>query len=87
MAGVAEAFEDGEGIGLSAGGFEAWIGGGGHPPGDDNTAAASGLALIIATARAFQEGQTGGTFAGLAMGLNAIVTAVLVPVLVPLLVR
>lgn len=41
----------------------------------------------IATARAFQEGQTAGTFAGLAMGLNAIVTAVLVPLLVPWLMR
>jgi predicted murein hydrolase (TIGR00659 family) len=34
----------------------------------------------IATARAFQESDTAGTFAGLAMGLNAVTTAVIVPI-------
>ena len=41
----------------------------------------------IATARAFQENETVGTFAGLAMGLNAIATAALVPIVVRLLVH
>jgi predicted murein hydrolase (TIGR00659 family) len=41
----------------------------------------------IATARAFQESETEGTFAGLAMGLNAIATAVLTPLIVRLLVH
>lgn len=39
----------------------------------------------IATARAFQESDTAGTFAGLAMGLNAIATAILVPTLLRLM--
>lgn len=39
----------------------------------------------IATARAFQESDTAGTFAGLAMGLNAIATAVLVPIMLRLI--
>jgi predicted murein hydrolase (TIGR00659 family) len=38
----------------------------------------------IATARAFQESSTAGTFAGLAMGLNAVATAVLVPIVLRL---
>jgi predicted murein hydrolase (TIGR00659 family) len=38
----------------------------------------------IATARAFQESATVGTFAGLAMGLNAVATAVLVPIVLSL---
>jgi putative effector of murein hydrolase len=38
----------------------------------------------IATARAFQESDTAGTFAGLAMGLNAVATAVLVPLILRL---
>jgi putative effector of murein hydrolase len=38
----------------------------------------------IATARAFQESETAGTFAGLAMGLNAVATAVLVPLILRL---
>lgn len=38
----------------------------------------------IATARAFQESDTAGTFAGLAMGLNAISTAILVPIVLRL---
>lgn len=38
----------------------------------------------IATARAFQESETAGTFAGLAMGLNAIATAILVPIVLRL---
>jgi putative effector of murein hydrolase len=41
----------------------------------------------IATARAFQENEVAGTFAGLAMALNGIVTAVLVPLIVELLDR
>jgi predicted murein hydrolase (TIGR00659 family) len=41
----------------------------------------------IATARAFQENETAGAFAGLAMGLNAIATAALVPPIVHFLVR
>ncbi|HET7883508.1 MAG TPA: LrgB family protein [Acetobacteraceae bacterium] len=40
----------------------------------------------IATARAFQESETAGTFAGLAMALNAVVTAILVPLVVRLFV-
>ena len=39
----------------------------------------------IATARAFQESDTAGTFAGLAMGLNAVATAILVPLVLHLL--
>jgi putative effector of murein hydrolase len=39
----------------------------------------------IATARAFQESDTTGTFAGLAMGLNAVATAVLVPIVLRLI--
>jgi putative effector of murein hydrolase len=41
----------------------------------------------IATARAFQESDTAGTFAGLAMGLNAVATAVLVPLILRLVFR
>jgi len=41
----------------------------------------------IATARAFQESDTAGTFAGLAMGLNAVATAVLVPIVLHLMFR
>jgi predicted murein hydrolase (TIGR00659 family) len=41
----------------------------------------------IATARAFQENELAGTFAGLAMALNGIATAVLVPLIVKLLDR
>ncbi len=41
----------------------------------------------IATARAFQENETTGTFAGLAMGLNAVATAILAPLVVRLLVH
>lgn len=41
----------------------------------------------IATARAFQESDTAGTFAGLAMGLNAIATAILVPIVLRLVFR
>jgi len=41
----------------------------------------------IATARAFQESDTAGTFAGLAMGLNAIATAILVPIVLQLVFR
>ena len=41
----------------------------------------------IATARAFQENEVAGTFAGLAMELNGIATAVLVPLIVKLLDR
>jgi len=41
----------------------------------------------ISTARAFQESETAGTFAGLAMGLNAIATAVLAPLVVRYLLR
>jgi predicted murein hydrolase (TIGR00659 family) len=39
----------------------------------------------IGTARAFSVSPIAGTFAGIAMGLNALVTALLVPLLVPLL--
>jgi predicted murein hydrolase (TIGR00659 family) len=39
----------------------------------------------IATARAFQESETSGAFAGLAMALNAIATVLLAPLLVRLL--
>ena len=39
----------------------------------------------IATARAFQENEIAGTFAGLAMALNGIATAVLVPLIIKLL--
>ena len=41
----------------------------------------------IATARAFQESDTAGTFAGIAMGLNAVATAVLVPIVLHLMFR
>ncbi len=41
---------------------------------------AAGLAAHgIGTARAFQVSEVAGTFAGIAMGLNAFLTAVLVP--------
>jgi predicted murein hydrolase (TIGR00659 family) len=39
----------------------------------------------IATARAFQESETAGTFSGLAMALNAVATSILAPLLVRLL--
>jgi len=41
----------------------------------------------IATARAFQENEVVGTFAGLAMALNGIATAALVPLILELLDR
>lgn len=41
----------------------------------------------IATARAFLESETAGTFSGLAMALNAVATAILAPLLVRLLVH
>jgi putative effector of murein hydrolase len=41
----------------------------------------------IATARAFQENEIAGTFAGLAMALNGMATAALVPLIVKLLDR
>jgi predicted murein hydrolase (TIGR00659 family) len=41
----------------------------------------------IATARAFQENELAGTFAGLAMALNGIATAMLVPLIIKLLDR
>ena len=41
----------------------------------------------IATARAFQESETAGTFSGLAMALNALATAMLTPFVVRLLVH
>jgi predicted murein hydrolase (TIGR00659 family) len=41
----------------------------------------------IATARAFQENEIAGTFAGLAMALNGIATAALVPLIIKLLDR
>ena len=41
----------------------------------------------IGTARAFQVDQVAGTFAGIAMGLNALLTAVLVPFVLGLLAR
>ena len=41
----------------------------------------------IATARAFQENEIAGTFAGLAMALNGVATAALVPLIVKLLDR
>jgi predicted murein hydrolase (TIGR00659 family) len=41
----------------------------------------------IATARAFQENELAGTFAGLGMALNGIATAVLVPVIIKLIDR
>jgi putative effector of murein hydrolase len=41
----------------------------------------------IATARAFQENETMGTSAGLAMGLNAIATAALAPIVVRFLIH
>ncbi len=50
------------------------------------SAAARGLALGtashgIGTARAFQDGEIAGAFAGIAMGLNALATAALLPML------
>jgi predicted murein hydrolase (TIGR00659 family) len=39
----------------------------------------------IATARAFQENEVAGTFAGLAMALNGVATAALVPLIIKLL--
>jgi predicted murein hydrolase (TIGR00659 family) len=39
----------------------------------------------IATARAFQDGETTGAFSGLAMALNALATSVLAPIMVRLL--
>jgi len=52
--------------------------------------AARGFAIGLAahgmgTARAFSVNELAGTFAGLAMGLNALVTALAVPLLLPLL--
>ncbi len=41
----------------------------------------------IATARAFQENEVAGTFAGLAMALNGIATSALVPLILELLDR
>jgi len=41
----------------------------------------------IATARAFQENEVAGTFAGLAMALNGVATAALVPLIIKLLDR
>lgn len=41
----------------------------------------------IGTARAFQVDQVAGTFAGIAMGLNALLTAILVPFVLALVVR
>jgi putative effector of murein hydrolase len=38
----------------------------------------------IGTARAFQVDPVAGTFAGIAIGLNAVMTAVIVPVLLGL---
>lgn len=55
---------------------------------EDPAARGFGMGLAshgIATARAFQESEAAGTFAGLAMALNAVATAVLVPLLVRLL--
>ena len=47
---------------------------------------AAGLAAHgLGTARAFQVSEVAGTFAGIAMGLNAFLTAILVPVVVSLL--
>ena len=47
---------------------------------------AAGLAAHgIGTARAFQVSEVAGTFAGIAMGLNAFLTAILVPIAVGLL--
>ncbi|MFT6672643.1 MAG: putative murein hydrolase (TIGR00659 family) [Afipia broomeae] len=49
---------------------------------------AAGLASHgIGTARAFQVDEVAGTFAGIAMGLNALVTSLLVPVAATLLLR
>lgn len=49
---------------------------------------AAGLASHgIGTARAFQVNDVAGTFAGIAMGLNALVTAILVPLALALLAR
>lgn len=47
---------------------------------------AAGLAAHgIGTARAFQVSEVAGTFAGIAMGLNALLTSILVPVVLTLL--
>jgi len=47
---------------------------------------AAGLAAHgLGTARAFQVSEVAGTFAGIAMGLNAFLTAVLVPIAVSFL--
>ena len=57
---------------------------------DDPVARGFGMGLAshgIATARAFQESETAGTFSGLAMALNTIATALLTPILVRLLVH
>jgi predicted murein hydrolase (TIGR00659 family) len=54
----------------------------------DPSARGFGMGLAshgIATARAFQESETAGTFAGLAMALNAVATAVLTPAVVRLI--
>ena len=40
----------------------------------------------IGTARAFEVDPVAGTFAGIAMGLNAVLTAILAPLVVPWLV-
>ena len=53
---------------------------------------ARGLALGtaahgIGTARALQDSQTAGAFAGLAMGVNALISALVLPWIVPLLMR
>lgn len=45
---------------------------------------ALGVADGIGTARAFQESQTSGAFAGVAMGLNAILTALIAPIIIRL---
>jgi predicted murein hydrolase (TIGR00659 family) len=55
---------------------------------EDPAARGFGMGLAshgIATARAFQEGETTGTFSGLAMALNAVATSILAPLLVRLL--
>lgn len=53
---------------------------------DASKTVAAGLASHgIGTARAFQVNELAGTFAGIAMGLNAFLTAVLVPLLMGML--
>ena len=55
---------------------------------DEPTARGFGMGLAghgIATARAFQDGETTGAFAGLAMALNAVATSILTPIMVRLL--